>query len=92
MPDPIISIDHAYNNAVVEIANLLPDCYLIDLTKYASMYSTGGFFKANNRGGHYNSIAYNFMGKIIGEEISKYMFANPDEFSQVEFIGTEYSY
>ena len=92
LPDPVISIDHAYNNAVVEIANLLPDCYLIDLTKYASMYSTGGFFKVNNRGGHYNSIAYNYMGKIIGEEISRYMFTNPDEFAQIEFIGTEYSY
>lgn len=92
LPDPIIAIDHPYNNAVVEIANLLPDCYMIDMTKYSSMYSAGGFFKANNRGGHYNSIAYNFMGKIIGEEISKYMFSNPGEFSQVEFIGTEYSY
>lgn len=92
LPDPIIAIDHAYNNAVVEIANTLPDCYLVDLTKYSAMYSTGGFFKANNRGGHYNSIAYNYMGKIIGEEISKYMFTNPDEFSQIEFIGTEYSY
>ena len=92
LPDPIISIDHPYNNAVVEIANLLPDCYLIDLTKYSSMYSTGGFFKSNNRGGHYNSIAYNYMGKIIGEEISRYMFTNPDEFAQIEFIGTKYSY
>jgi len=92
LPDPIIAIDHAYNHAVVEIADLLPDCYLIDLTKYSSMYSTGGFFRVNNRGGHYNSIAYNYMGKIIGEEISKYMFTNPDEFAQLEFIGTEYTY
>lgn len=92
LTDPIIAIDHAYNNAVVEIANLLPDCYLIDLTKYSAMYKTGGFFRANNRGGHYNSIAYNYMGKIIGEEISKYMYTNPTEFAQVEFIGTEYEY
>ena len=92
LPDPIIAIDHAYNNAVVEIANKLPDCYLIDLTKYSDMYKTGGFFRANNRGGHYNSIAYNYMGEIIGKEISKFMYANPAEFAQVEFIGTEYAY
>lgn len=91
LPDPIIAIDHAYNNAVVEIANKLPDCYLIDLTKYSAMYQNGGFFRANNRGGHYNSIAYNYMGKIIGEEISKYMYNNYSEFAGVEFIGTEYN-
>ena len=92
LTDPIIGIDHAYNHAVAEIANFIEDCYLIDMTKYASMFSTGGFFKANSRGGHYNSIAYNYIGKIIGEEISRFMYANPDEFAQVEFIGTEYSY
>lgn len=91
LPDPIIAIDHPYNNAVVEIANKLPDCYLIDLTKYAAMYNNGGFFMANKRSGHYNSIAYNYMGKIIGEEISRYMYDNPAEFAQVEFIGTDYT-
>ena len=89
LTDPVVT---GFNAAIAEIANTMPDCYLIDLTIYSDMYKSGGYFHQNNRGGHYNSVAYNYMGKIIGEEISKYMYNNPDEFTQIEFIGTDYTY
>lgn len=89
LTDPLVT---GFNEAIIEIANKMPDCYLIDLTKYSDMYKSDGYFRKNNRGGHYNSVAYNYMGKLIGEEISKYMYDNPDEFNQIEFIGTDYTY
>lgn len=89
LTDPLVT---GFNEAIIEIANKMPDCYLIDLTKYSDMYKLDGYFRKNNRGGHYNSVAYNYMGKLIGEEISKYMYDNPDEFNQIEFIGTDYTY
>jgi lysophospholipase L1-like esterase len=91
LTDPIIAADHAYNTAVADIADALPNCHLIDLTEYASMYTGSGFFAVNKRGGHYNSVAYNYMGELIGKAISAYMYSNPGEFADVEFIGTEYS-
>lgn len=89
LTDPVVT---GFNNAIAEIANTIPNCYLIDLTAYSDLYKSGGYLHKNNRGGHYNSVAYNYMGKLIGEEISKYMYNNPDEFNQIEFIGTDYTY
>lgn len=89
LTDPVIT---GFNGAIKDIAAKMPNCYLIDLTKYSDMYKSGGYFHKNNRGGHYNSVAYNHMGKLIGEEISKYMYDNPEEFNQIEFIGTDYTY
>lgn len=89
LTDPVVT---GFNHAIAEIANTIPNCYLIDLTVYSDMFKSGGYFHTNNRGGHYNSVAYNYMGKLIGEEISKYMYNNPSEFNQIEFIGTDYAY
>ena len=80
-----------FNSAIAEIAAKISNCYFINLEEYADLYNSG-FIKENVRGGHYNSVAYNFMGELIGQLISKYMHENPEEFNQIEFIGTEYEY
>lgn len=92
LTDPMTSGTNTteFNAAVKEIAGLFDRCHLIDLAPYADMYQTGGFFAANKRYGHYNSIAYNYMGELIADEINSYMFEHYGEFGDLEFIGTDY--
>lgn len=91
MLDPKKDKTEEFNNAVIEISKMFNNCYVLDMTKYKELYTNNGFFELNNRG-HYNSISYNYMGVLIGSEISKYMYDNYKEFSTVEFIGTNYIY
>lgn len=82
-----------YLTAIRNIANLYEnDVYLIDLNKdYYDEYTTG-FIINNKRNGHYNAIAYNYMGELLYKALTNYMIKNSDKFNQIEFIGTDYSY
>ena len=89
LTDPVVT---TFNGAIKEIAEVTENAYCIDLTKYSDMYKSNGELGINKRGGHYNAVAYNRMGDIIAKEISEYMNDNPDQFKQIEFIGTNYNY
>ena len=91
MLDPNKAVDEEFQNATAEIATLFENCYVLDMTLYADLYSSSGFIGQQNRG-HYNAISYNYMGTLIGAEISKYMYVNHTEFNQIEFIDTDYNY
>lgn len=82
-----------YLTAIRNIANLYEnDVYLIDLNKdYYDEYTTG-FITNNKRDGHYNAIAYNYMGELLYKALTNYMINNSEKFKQIEFIGTNYSY
>lgn len=43
-------------------------------------------------GGHYNAVGYRQMALIMATYIDWIMRNNPQEFLEVEFIGTDYSY
>lgn len=92
MTDPKQSVTEAFNWAVKEIAEMFTNCYLLDMTKYASMFKSTGAIGKHERKGHYNTVAYKKMSNIIAEEISNIIGLNPTEFAQVEFIGTDFEY
>ena len=81
-----------FNEAIRDIATILDNCYVIDLEEHASEFGTGSFDNLNARNGHFNAIAYNNIAIQISKLISKYMYENYTEFSQVEFIGTDYEW
>lgn len=81
-----------FNEAIRDIATILNNCYVIDLEEHASEFGTGSFDALNARNGHFNAIAYNNIAIQISKLISKYMYENYTEFSQVEFIGTDYEW
>ena len=86
------AIAEQYNNAIREIARCFENVYVIDLysdnlTDYAE-----GFINENKRVGHYNSITYNYMSKLLFDKISRFMTDNYEEFKQIEFINTDYEY
>ena len=80
-----------YNDAIRYMATL-ENVYCIDLNqKFLNEYNSG-FIIANKRKGHYNAIGYNYMSELLFEYVSEYMYENYEEFIQIEFIGTDYSY
>lgn len=81
-----------YNNAIRIIATMFDNTYLIDLAKDYKEYYNSGFIKSNLRVGHYNAVGYNYMSELLFRILSDYMNNNIDEFKQIEFIGTDYSY
>lgn len=81
-----------YNAAVRTIATMFSNVYLVDLYTYGKQLYTTGIIKACNRNGHYNAMAYREMALIIATYIDWIMRNNVSEFSEVEFIGTDYSY
>ena len=81
----------SYNEAIRYMATL-ENVYCIDLNeKFLNEYNSG-FIMANKREGHYNAIGYNYMAELLFEYVSSYMYENYEEFIQIEFIGTDYSY
>lgn len=80
-----------YNTAIRYMATL-ENVYCIDLNeKFIDEYNSG-FIIANKRQGHYNAIGYNYMSELLFEFLSSYIYENYQEFNQIEFIGTNYSY
>lgn len=85
----------AYLDAIVDIAGLYEhDVYLVNLYEdYSEEYlNPEGFIMQNKREGHYNAVAYNYMSEILYKAFNKIMINKPEEFKQIEFIGTNYSY
>lgn len=87
-----------YNEAVKNICEnceFVSNAYYIDLSEYQYNYYNSAYPVINDsiRGaGHFNAIAYCQMADIIKKAISDYMCDNVNEFLQIEFIGTDYSW
>lgn len=81
-----------YNTAVRTISTLFDDVYLVDLYTYGKELYSSGIIAECNRSGHYNAMAYREMALIIASYIDWIMRHNVSDFSQIEFIGTEYAY
>ena len=87
---PDYGANHPFNEAVKTIAGMFTHCHVIDLTSYSDMFKAGGFFGDNLRSGHYNAISYEYIGELIAGRINKYMYQHPEQFRDIEFIGTNY--
>lgn len=84
------NVSKAYNEAIRAVAALYDGCYCIDL-EGDGFYRTG-FISGAGRYGHYNSVAYNAMAGHLAGLIGGYIGGNPEEFGQLEFIGTDYAW
>ncbi len=73
-----------------ELANLFDYTYVLDLCKYGTDYDSPEFRKAFFLGGHMNPMGYKFMAKVIMSYIDYIIRANPEDFAQVGFIGTDF--
>lgn len=85
-----------YNQAIRNIANHYGptnNVFLIDLANlYVDEFAPNSFISNCERGGHYNSIAYNYMGDLLAKAISEYMYNNYSYFTEVEYINTDYKW
>lgn len=79
----------AFNDAIDDICELLSNAYpiTIDGPTIGRAYPW-----SNRRAGHFNATGYNYISNMITEAVNKYMYQHPEEFTQVEFIGTDYSW
>lgn len=82
-----------YLTAIRTIAGLYDkDVYLIDLNRDYYNEFTSGFISQCKRQGHFNSIGYNYIGELLYDAFTDYMYNDQKDFDQIEFIGTNYSY
>ncbi|MBQ2766496.1 MAG: SGNH/GDSL hydrolase family protein [Clostridia bacterium] len=87
--------DHAVRDAQSEahaallhdLAEMFDFTYVIDLYRYAPVYS-GEFKRYFYLGSHLNAAGYIFTAKIIASYIDYIVRNNPEDFTQVGFIGT----
>ena len=71
------------------LAEMFPNCYVLDLRKYAPVYDAE--FKRNFfLTGHMNPAGYRLTALMVESYIDYYIRHNPEDFSQVGFIGTPY--
>lgn len=83
--------DSSINSAIAEICSYFDNCYLIDLYTYAhepywgvpNVYKTGQY--------HKNTLGYQKMAWDIMSYIDYIVRHSPEEFIDVQFIGTEYT-
>lgn len=81
-----------YNVAIRAMAEIFDNVYVIDLRKYGMDYYNSELFLAQRRSGHYNAIGYKICAMMIANYIDWIIKNDYDEFKQVEFIGTNYSW
>ena len=65
--------------------------YVLDFLKYAPIYDDE-FRKNYYLGGHLNAAGYKLTADFVMSYIDYIIRKNPEDFSQVGFIGTEYHY
>ena len=93
MTDPLTSTEtRGFNAAIRELAESFDNVYLMDLYTYGSSLYTTGLLGSYRRSGHYNAAGYFICACIIATYIDWIVKAYPEEFREVEFIGTDYSY
>ncbi len=71
-----------------EITQLFDYTYLLDLPKYSPDFSDKTFRETFFLAGHMNPMGYKLFSKIIMSYIDYIIRKNPEDFSQVGFIGT----
>lgn len=78
-----------YSEAIRDMAEIFSNVYIIDLAEYASAIYLN-LPSAMWFGGHMTALGYQMASWHIGTYIDWIVRNNMDEFSQVQFIGTNY--
>ena len=72
-----------------QLADVFPNCYVLDLRQYAPVYDAE--FKKNFfLTGHMNAAGYRLTALMVESYIDYLIRHNPEDFTQVSFIGTPY--
>ena len=72
-----------------QLADMFPNCYVLDLRQYAPVYDAE--FKKNFfLTGHMNAAGYRLTALMVESYIDYLIRHNPEDFTQVSFIGTPY--
>lgn len=75
-----------YNEAIREMAAHFSNCYLVDLERdYIEKYQSGYIKEHEFGGSHYSASAYQVMGRILEEAISKVMVDHALDFRYIQF-------
>ncbi len=77
----------AHSALLHEFTRVFPHSYVIDLDRYAPPHDLA-FKKRFYMGGHLNAAGYLFTAKQIGSYIDWIIRHNPDDFTQIGFVGT----
>ena len=70
-------------------AEVFPFSYVIDLDAYAPVYDAE-FRKYFFMGGHLNAAGYLFTARMFSSYIDYIIRHNPDDFTQIGFVGTDF--
>lgn len=90
---PTVPASNAYETAIRAMPTLFNNVYLLDMYKHVNAYyDSDSIIRRCLRSGHYNAVGYQVMSKHIEEEISNVIKENLDDFLQVEFINTDWSW
>ena len=84
--------DHGYNDAIRYMAEYYDNVFLLDYYTYGQDALNSPLMLSQKRLGHYTALGYRLMAQYINTYIDWYMRNNPDKFTQIEFIGTEWSW
>lgn len=80
----------AHAKLLYDIAEKFDYTYVIDLQKYAPDYETETFRKNFFLAGHLNVAGYKLSADIIGSYIDYIIRNNPEDFTQIGFVGTDF--
>lgn len=97
--DPLVKADspetNGYNAAIRQIATMFDNVYLLDLYAHGRElydYDGSNLLSINKRYAHYNAVGYYLCALINATYIDWIMRTNPEEFREVEYIGTDMHY
>ena len=88
------SDDQTYNNVIPDIVELFENVWIIDLKTYGQAMFTDktSIIGSQYRGGHYSAVGYQQIAYVIATYVDWIIKHNLSDFSQVEFIGTNYEW
>lgn len=86
--------DQAYNAVIPDIVELFDNVWIIDLKTYGETLFTDrtNIIGSQYRGGHYSALGYQEIAFVIATYTDWIIRHNLSDFSQVEFIGTNYEW
>ena len=88
MPDDGIGDEEDFADTIQAIADKLPNCYVLNLYRYAPMYDKE--FREKYTAGHMNAMGYLLTAHYVMSYIDWIIRHNPKAFKYVQFIGSPY--
>lgn len=90
--DPMEEMESDGYNAIIRELSEQENVYLIDMYKYGRHLFEKLHIHDMERWGHYNALGYHEIAFMVINYVDFIIENNMEEFMQVEFIGTQYTY